>query len=648
MVTHAVEQVNGRNVETHMHEPGNTSDLTLFRERRKSRRNELAERLERSGDETRYFPVLSVLAPVMTQPEGEITYPGDPMCLYAALSVAVHRAVADAGPLEKASHYTDLAPEWIRFPDKEYRLSAGGDGYRPYGEQPNTDQTVFDPRVWDDTARARWIGLLREVRPRAVLISTVSPGHRYALQLAELAKRELPETFVVFGGRHVDETTTCTPDGGTLLLKPSSPLAVMAQGQAPGVVDAVVGGEAYHAVDLLMRALALAVDLDRRWVDPAQVLPCLQGLLADEGPGPGRALVALTSAGGVDAVQLSGGPLDLGALPAPYEAFAIRSRFSIFTHPDTGQVLRTAHVMVSNACPYHCNFCSESSRLTPLKRFKDDAVSRAVERICEYVSYGAEALFFDDSVFWTGRFRDIEDFCDELARLRRTPWRMLDERYGRHLSDPVDLERLKNLQWGAQLTVDTVMSLFSRGDSEVILGKMRDAGCNYVYVGIESMSDQVMVHIHKNLRRDAGITWRDKVRQAVSLVKTSGMRVGTSVLFGLDGETRESIDETVHEVGLLIDDGLIDLASPNILTYHPATPVTRAHGMADQLDYHSPRIDNRKPYIYFEEAFPGVVSVLLSEDDIWHIHRETERRWGGTRNDAAPVPVTEEAPPVDP
>ena len=162
------------------------------------------------------------------------------------------------------------------------------------------------------------------------------------------------------------------------------------------------------------------------------------------------------------------------------------------------------------------------------------------------------------------------------------------------------------------------------------------------------MSDQVMVHIHKNLRRDAGITWRDKVRQAVSLVKTSGMRVGTSVLFGLDGETRESIDETVHEVGLLIDDGLIDLASPNILTYHPATPVTRAHGMADQLDYHSPRIDNRKPYIYFEEAFPGVVSVLLSEDDIWHIHRETERRWGGTRNDAAPVPVTEEAPPVDP
>ncbi|MEU0243030.1 GMC oxidoreductase [Streptomyces sp. NPDC006235] len=127
----------------------------------------------------------------MTQSEGEITYPGDPMCLYAALSVAVHRAVADAGPLEKASHYTDLAPEWTRFPGKEYRLSAGGDGFRPYGELPNTDQTVFDPRVWDDTARARWIGLLREVRPRTVLISTVSPGQYVFLAAGSMGTSKL-------------------------------------------------------------------------------------------------------------------------------------------------------------------------------------------------------------------------------------------------------------------------------------------------------------------------------------------------------------------------------------------------------------------------------------------------------------------------
>lgn len=154
-----------------------------------------------------------------------------------------------------------------------------------------------------------------------------------------------------------------------------------------------------------------------------------------------------------------------------------------------------------------------------------------------------------------------------------------------------------------------------------------------MYTGIESMAATVMDGVHKNLRRSAERPWGQRVREAVTLVKANGLRVGTSVLFGLDGETRDSIDTTIEAVGRLITDGLIDLASPNILTYHPATRITRQHGMHDKLDYHSPRIDNRIPYTYFEEAFPGVVSVALTEDDIWHIHHETGRRWGGVRND---------------
>jgi radical SAM superfamily enzyme YgiQ (UPF0313 family) len=341
---------------------------------------------------------------------------------------------------------------------------------------------------------------------------------------------------------------------------------------------------------------------------------------------------------------VQGAALDFAALPSPYEAFAIRSRFPIFTNPVTQEVQRTAHAMVSNACPYHCNFCSESAQLVGgLKRFRDDAAGRAAvkaaERVCEYVSYGSEALFFDDSVFWSGRYRGIQEFCEFFRELREAPDPALDPRFGRYLGDPAAVVRLRELQWGAQLTVDTLVALHSAAESAEIVRAMRDAGCTYVYIGIESMSSQVMNGIHKNLRREAERPWRQKVREATSLVKAQGVRVGTSVLFGLDGETRSSIDETIHEVGRLIDDDLVDLASPNILTYHPATPITRQHGMHERLDYHSPRIDNRKPYTYFEEAFPGVVSVKLSEEDIWHIHRETQKRWGGARNDSAAVPL---------
>jgi radical SAM superfamily enzyme YgiQ (UPF0313 family) len=575
----------------------------------------------------------------MTQAEGEITYPGDPMALYAALSVAVHQAVHDAGPLERATHYNDLAPEWTAFPSRMYRASVDHHGVRTYGAAPNTDQTVFDPRVWDESARVTWIRMLREVQPRVVLISAVSPAHRYALEIAALVKSEVPGAYVVLGGRHADETVTVAPGGSRLLVKPSGTPAVIQEGKAPRVIDAIVAGEAYHAVDVLMRALALAMDLEHRWVDRAQVLPCLQGLLHREGVKPGKSLVLLSPCGPDDpvhAVPLNGPTLDLASLPAPYEAFAIRSYFPIFRDPETGDALRTAHFMVSNACPYRCNFCSESAQVGHgLRRFREDAIGRAIERICEYASYGAKALFFDDSVFWSGRYRDIAEFCRELSRIRGADLASLDPRLRMFLAGEDDMERLRHLQWGAQLTVDTLVALHSDRESDEILRQMRDAGCSYVYIGIESMSPQVMDGIHKNLRREEGRPWGVKVREAAALVKKHGLQLGTSVLFGLDGETRSSIDETIREVGRLIDGGLIDLASPNILTYHPATPITRQHGMHERLDYHSPRIDNRKPYIYFEEAFPGVVSVLLTEDDIWHIHNETRIHWGRARNDTS-------------
>jgi hypothetical protein len=59
--------------------------------------------------------------------------------------------------------------------------------------------------------------------------------------------------------------------------------------------------------------------------------------------------------------------------------------------------------------------------------------------------------------------------------------------------------------------------------------------------------------------------------------------------------------------------------------------------MKDKLDYHSIATENRPPYVYFEEAFPAVVSKNLTEDQIWFIHEQTRQRWGVKRN-ANPMP----------
>jgi hypothetical protein len=90
---------------------------------------------------------------------------------------------------------------------------------------------------------------------------------------------------------------------------------------------------------------------------------------------------------------------------------------------------------------------------------------------------------------------------------------------------------------------------------------------------------------------------------------------------------------------LLVED-LITIASPNILTYHPSTAITRLHQKEKELDYHSPNLDNHPPYTYFEEAFPAVVSKNLSEEQIWHIHEQTRERWGKKRNLNPMAPTT--------
>jgi hypothetical protein len=95
----------------------------------------------------------------------------------------------------------------------------------------------------------------------------------------------------------------------------------------------------------------------------------------------------------------------------------------------------------------------------------------------------------------------------------------------------------------------------------------------------------------------------------------------------MDGETRATIDETVRGIARLLSAGLLTIASPNILTYHPATAVTFEHQMQDKLDYCSLGADVKPPYSYFEEAFPNVVSKELSEDDVWYIYRQTRRHW---------------------
>lgn len=586
----------------------------------------------------RSFPVLAVLAPVMSTSEGKIEFPGDPMALYNALSVAVDQSVqAREQGITTHSPYNDLCPQWGYRPSLSYRASIDDNGIRDYGTPLlNTDQTVFDPRVWNQKISKYFSEVvLEQVQPKVVLISAVSPAHRYALQIARTVRAKLPDCIIILGGRHADETVHFDEATRQLSLEPSGLLAKIIENVVEeNIVDFLVAGQGYYALDLLMKSISLAMDVETRRVDVEAVLAVMKEYPALFGPLPGRSLIVSLRPDAFHALPLLGPELNLSILPSPYKAFAIRARFPIFKIDD--RVALTAHMMVTNACPYHCFFCSEGSTIVgSFLYFRDvDGIQKAIARVVEYIHYGAEAMFFDDSVFWGGNVARIVHFCREWTHVRQEAERS-HEREIELFGYTVDRQKVLDFTWGAQLTTDF---LASRREEQAYtaLYAMHDARCTYIYLGIESMSEQVIDNVHKNVNRTQ--PWEARVRRALGMARSVGIRVGSSVLFGLEGETQETIMETIDKVEELLAEDLLMIASPNILTYHPNTEITRLHQMQHKLDYISPNMDNRPPYVFFEEAFPAVVSKNLSEQEIWYIHEQTKMRWGTKRN-TNPMPA---------
>jgi len=546
------------------------------------------------------------------------------MILYAALSHTVDQVVqAREQGLSPSSPYNDLCPQRGVLPSDEYRQTVDDNCIRQY-DAPllNTDQTVFDPRVWDEQVKEYFVDVvLKNVQPKVVLISAVSPAHRYALDIARTVRRHIPGSLIVLGGRHADETIRLDPETQELVLQPSSTLSKMADESLEPVVDFIVSGEGYFAIDVLMKAISLAMDIPTQNVDVASVLDVLSDFSPLLGPVPGQAIIAAPRPDTIHYWPLKGYKIDLSALPAPYKAFAIRARFPIFE--TDGHISRTGHFMVTNACPYHCLYCSEGVRVVgSFNSFKDESLNQAIDRLLEYVQYGAEAVFFDDSIFWGGNVGLIINFCREWIRVREeAAWDASSEVTLRGRT--VNRRALLSLEWGAQLTVDFLAGRRPEV-AMIILDTMRQAGCNYLYIGIESMSEAVIQNVHKNISRKR--PWDERVRIALGLSRHAGIRVGSSILFGLEGETQETIEETIDKVEELLAEDLITIASPNILTYHPSTEITNLHEKEKELDYYSPNLENRPPYTYFEEAFPAVISKNLSEGQIWHIHEQTHEQ----------------------
>jgi len=161
------------------------------------------------------------------------------------------------------------------------------------------------------------------------------------------------------------------------------------------------------------------------------------------------------------------------------------------------------HMMSSRGCPYQCIFCDgkvfgKSARLRSVKNVVDE-----IEAIIDF--YGAKEIRFFDDTFTIDRQRVI-GICDEILR------RKLD------------------IVWTAITRVNHV-------DPE-LLKKMREAGCWQISYGLESGSQRMLNIMKKGATIGQG-------KKAVIWTKEAGMDARAYFVFGIPGETLESLQETI-------------------------------------------------------------------------------------------------------
>lgn len=555
------------------------------------------------------YSILAVLAPVMTLRGSEVSYPGDPMCLYYALSLTTQRQRTDGhGAL----------PDWGRPPSRALRDRLGCDPVAPGVKTPFN--RVFDPRVWDGATARIFESRLRQSRPEVIVISAVSAGLRIATEMARIVRLELPDALIILGGRHVDDTMRARRDG-SIELDYSNPCSHIISGRLPAVFDFVIAGQGAALLDALLVAIGeVPAQLGRLERIECSVR-CLRQRAARSKVDGRTLLAAANRTRGFDGYVHDGRHLSVTDLPSPYAAFPIRARFPVFAD-HRGEVPLTAHAITHDRCVFRCSFCSEAARPgTPTLKPRGDAVEFAITMVEQLVSYGAGAIFFDDPVLFGGSWSNIEAFAVRLDKIRASP----------EPGPPAGTaSRRGQLVWGGQFTADLVVADPQR--STRVLRLARRAGMRYAYLGIESLSQTVMDSVEKNLRRGHD-RWMDKVVDALTIFAGARIPVGCSVLFGLDNESRHTVMETIEGIAHLLDSGLLTLASPNLATYHPNTAFARRH-VGDKLDYHSTS-QNRYPYTLFEEAHPSAVSKQLNEDLIQYIHTQCDAAWGQGRNRAS-------------
>jgi radical SAM superfamily enzyme YgiQ (UPF0313 family) len=211
---------------------------------------------------------------------------------------------------------------------------------------------------------------------------------------------------------------------------------------------------------------------------------------------------------------------DLAKAPMPRFDLLSVDRYNRFT------------VQTQRGCPFRCEFCAASIRLTPTYKVKPVVkVVEEVRRIKE---------------LWPHPFLE---FADDNT--------FVNKRHGKDLM--LALER-EHVRWFTETDI-------SVAEDAALLQRMRDAGCAQILIGLESPSPAGLEGIEQKTNWKA--RQREKYMTAIDRIQRHGITVNGCFILGLDGCGPECFDEVWRFVR---DSGLYEVQI-TVQTAFPGTPL---------------------------------------------------------------------------
>jgi radical SAM superfamily enzyme YgiQ (UPF0313 family) len=189
--------------------------------------------------------------------------------------------------------------------------------------------------------------------------------------------------------------------------------------------------------------------------------------------------------------------------------------------------LPAAAIMTSRGCPFDCTFCDHRVFGSRVRHFSADYTLEMIKHLVD--RYKIKDMMILDDNFLLDR-KKVYDVCNGM------------------ISENMDLTWYC-IAHAKSVTADKV-------------AKIKDAGCWFIELGIESGNEEILRNIKKN-------TNKAEFAEAARISKKAGLKVKGNFIFGFPGDTLETLEETI-QFALDCD---IDHFQQNFLTVWPGCEI---------------------------------------------------------------------------